>query len=381
MTINFAHLTVGGLLGVSGLGLLATSTPAQVMADATDPSPVPMPSVTPQAEPAAQVMAQFAPSRPQLQPEGIEPNIISSPPTVTPLDGPVAAPHPLPEQAPEQVLVSPPPATLAQEPSSQELDGETDETGETGEVDEAEQIRQELRVDPLAEISTDQIAYPPSPSAGIPSAFGADWGDFFVSAALSTGDDIRPDEDASISAGFGLGDARNLVGVELGYNLQSLGRFGENGSFDAKVHRELFYGDRAQMSAAVGWINFANYGSDAEGSEDGLYGIVTGSYLLRPDAPINQMPLTATLGLGDGIFSRDSADIGVIAGLGLQVDPRLSINTAWSGVGLNIGASIVPIPTVPLTMNFLVGDVTDETDTGTVAVFTVGYGFNFGPDF
>lgn len=377
MTINLAHLTVGGLLGISGLGLLATSAPAQVMADATEPSPEPVPSVIPRAEPAVPVMAQFAPhSRLQAQPEVTEPDIISSPPpTIPPLSGPAATS----QAAPAQTLVSPPPATLAQEPS-QDLDLD-DEAGEEYEVDEAEQIRQELRVDPLAEVSSDQIAYPPSPSAGIPSAFGADWGDFFVSAALSSGDDIRPDADASLSAGFGLGDARNLVGVELGFNLQSIDRFGENGSFDAKVHRELFYSDRAQMSAAVGWVNFANYGSNAAGSEDGIYGIVTGSYLLRPNAPINQMPLTATLGLGDGIFSQDSADIGVIAGLGLQVDPRLSINTAWSGVGLNIGASVVPIPTVPLTMNFLVGDVTDETDTGTVAVFTIGYGFNFGPTF
>ena len=67
--------------------------------------------------------------------------------------------------------------------------------------------------------------------------------------------------------------------------------------------------------------------------------------------------------------------------MGLQVDPRLSLNAAWSGVGLNVGASVVPWPEIPLTLTAVYGDVTNNTDAGSVATLTIGYGFNFGPRF
>jgi hypothetical protein len=43
-----------------------------------------------------------------------------------------------------------------------------------------EQIRQELKIQPKVVLSQQRQSYPPSLSAGIPSAFGASWGDTFI---------------------------------------------------------------------------------------------------------------------------------------------------------------------------------------------------------
>jgi hypothetical protein len=51
----------------------------------------------------------------------------------------------------------------------------------------------------------------------------------------------------------------------------------------------------------------------------------------------------------------------------------------WSGVGLNVGASFVPISTIPLTINAVGADLTDTSQGGTVFILSVGYGFNFLP--
>lgn len=245
----------------------------------------------------------------------------------------------------------------------------------------ADQVRDDLRIEPLTTAADPAQTFPPSPNAGIPSAFGAEWGDVFFSASLAGADRLRPEADGSLSMGFGLGDARRAIGVELAYNLQSIRQFGENGGFDAKVHRDVYSSDDTQVAAAVGINNFVSYGSDAAGTTSSVYGVVTAAHLLQPDHPVNRLPITATLGAGSGYFSGENTDVGVIAGVGLQVHPQFSINTAWSGVGLNVGASIVPEPTLPLTLNLLYGDIGNNTPAGSVAVLSIGYGFNFGPSF
>jgi hypothetical protein len=268
--------------------------------------------------------------------------------------------------------ISPPPIAPEIAPAS---------TAQTPPAADAAQIRDDLQIAPLTTTATSRPTFPPSPNAGIPSGFGANWGDLFISASLSGADRVRPEADGSLSAGFGLGDSRRAVGVELNYNLLSVRRFGENGGFDAKIHRQVYSSDQTQVAAAVGLNNFASYGPEAGGSRSSLYGVVTAAHLLQPEHPVNRLPITGTLGLGGGTFSGEGSDVGVIAGVGLQVHPQFSLNTAWSGVGVNVGASIVPVPTVPLTLNLLYGDIGNNTQAGSVAVLSIGYGFNFGPRF
>ncbi|MEO1068444.1 MAG: hypothetical protein AAFW95_04905, partial [Cyanobacteria bacterium J06638_6] len=296
--------------------------------------------------------------------------------TGSPANVALALPSPQPQMSSEQTT---PVAVSPSQP--REVDRLPDTAQASPTPDAGDQIRDELRIDPITTAANPQQTFPPSPNAGIPSGFGANWGDVFISASLSGADRIRPEADGSLSAGFGLGDSRRAVGVELGYNLLSVRQFGDNGGFDAKVHRQVYSSDETQVAAAVGLNNFASYGPQAGGSPSSLYGVVTAAHLLQPEHPVNRMPITGTLGLGGGSFSGPGNDVGVIAGVGLQVHPQFSVNTAWSGVGVNVGASIVPVPTLPLTLNLLYGDIGNNTQAGSVAVLNVSYGFNFAPRF
>jgi len=288
---------------------------------------------------------------------------------------PATAPAALPSTAAEQGMSPAPAETVSLPPTAPTT------IAQALPAADAAQIRNDLQIAPLTTTANPRRTFGPSPNAGIPSGFGANGGDLFISASLSGADRLRPEADGSISAGFGLGDSRRVVGVELNYNLLSVRRFGENGGFDAKIHRQVYSSDETEVAAAVGLNNFASYGREAGGSRSSLYGVVTAARLLQPEHPVNRMPITGTLGIGGGTFSGKGSDVGVIAGVGLQVHPQFSLNTAWSGVGVNVGASIVPVPTVPLTLNLLYGDIGNNTQAGSVAVLSIGYGFNFGPRF
>lgn len=235
-----------------------------------------------------------------------------------------------------------------------------------------ESVRDDLRIDPLTTVAP--TTYIPSSSAGIPTGFGAEWGDFFISATLAGADRVRPEADGSLYMGFGLGDARRLVGVEIAYNLLSIRRFAENGSFDAKVHREIYNQGSTQVAGAVGVTSAFPYGSNAIGTEASVYGVVSSAHLLQPDHPTNPLTLNTTLGLGSGNFA--NGDVGILAGVGLRAHPQFAINTAWSGVGVNVGASIVPSANLPITLNLLYGDIFNNTTAGSVAVISIGYGIN-----
>ncbi|MEA5452255.1 hypothetical protein VB780_27020 [Leptolyngbya sp. CCNP1308] len=322
-------------------------------------SPLPSPPVARQTE-----------RKPQL------PSFAEHSPNIT-----LALPVPQPTLSTGRVAVDLPPAELSAAALSADTVPAVTTAQATPSAPNPTQLRDELRVAPLTTAAEAVRSFPPSPNAGIPSAFGANWGDVFFSASLAGADRLRPEADGSLSMGFGLGDSRRAVGVELTYNLQSVRQFGENGGFDAKIHRQVYSSDETQVAAAVGLNNFASYGTNAGGGESSLYGVVTAAHLLQPDHPNNRLPITASLGLGGGSFSGDGSDVGVIAGVGLQVHPQFSVNTAWSGVGVNVGASIVPVPTLPLTLNLLYGDIGNNTRAGSVAVLSIGYGFNFGPRF
>jgi hypothetical protein len=319
------------------------------------------------------------------QPRGNRPSAQRPSPQSITLPGPaanvaLALPSPQPLMSSEQITpraVSPsPPVAVPRGADSPPVSAQASPTPDAG-----DQIRDELRIDPITMAATPQQTFPPSPNAGIPSGFGANWGDVFISASLSGADRLRPEADGSLSVGFGLGDSRRAVGVELAYNLQSVRQFGDNGGFDIKVHRQVYSSDETQVAAAVGLSNFVSYGPQAGGSPSSLYGVVTAAHLLQPENPVNPMPITGTLGLGGGYFSGSGNDVGVIAGVGLQVHPQFSVNTAWSGVGLNVGTSIVLTPTLPLTLNLLYGDIGNNTQAGSVAVVSVSYGFNVAPRF
>jgi hypothetical protein len=254
------------------------------------------------------------------------------------------------------------------------------QTGE-GNPDDVNKIRQDLLIEPLIKIKVappTKPTYPPGLSFAGPSAFGANMGDAFLGLSGTTAGKTRNVIDGGTSLGFGLGDSQKLVGLEFAYNNNSIRKFGSNGSFDLKAHRIVYAKGTNQVGVAAGWNTFANYGTDPTGPSS-AYGVVTSYSLLKPNDSVNKMPISFSAGVGGGSFRQGNASTGVFGGVGVQVHPQIGVGLGWSGVGLNLGASLVPVPTIPLTITLQGVDLTDNSTGGTIFAFSIGYGFNFLP--
>jgi hypothetical protein len=203
-------------------------------------------------------------------------------------------------------------------------------------------------------------------------------GDAFLGLSGTTAGKNREVIDGGTSLGFGLGDSQKLVGLEFAYNNNSIRKFGSNGSFDLKAHRIVYAKGTNQVGVAAGWNTFANYGTDPTGPSS-AYGVVTSYSLLKPNDSVNKMPISFSAGVGGGSFRQGNASTGVFGGVGVQVHPQIGVGLGWSGVGLNLGASLVPVPTIPLTITLQGVDLTDNSTGGTIFAFSIGYGFNFLP--
>jgi len=243
-------------------------------------------------------------------------------------------------------------------------------------------LRNQLLIEPIDENTKNVFIrriYTPSLNAGTPVAFGLETGDVFISLNGATAGRVRDTVDGSISIGAGLGDARKVFAVEGVYNINSLRRFGENGTFDLKVHRSVYEDADKQVAIAAGWTNFANYGSDAGGTRSSVYGAATFSQLTDPQNLVNPKPLVATVGVGGGVYRKSTTndDVGVFANLGYQLDQQWGISTAWSGQGLNFGLGFLPEVTLPLNINLTYSDVTNSSDAGSQIILGISYGANF----
>jgi hypothetical protein len=242
-------------------------------------------------------------------------------------------------------------------------------------------IRQQLLIRPITPQTQNVFKqiYTPSLNAGTPVAFGLQTGDAFISVVGATAGRQRDTVDGSISIGAGLGDASQYAAVEGVFNINSIRNFGSNGSFDLKVHRLIYQDDSRQAAIAVGWTNFANYGSNSGGTPSSVYGAATISQLTNPNNAENPQPIVATIGVGGGTYrkSTSSDGVGVFANVGYQFDPQWGVSTAWSGQGLNFGLGFLPDVTFPLNLTLTYSDVTNNSNAGTQVIFGVSYGFNY----
>lgn len=245
-------------------------------------------------------------------------------------------------------------------------------------------------VNTISPLTLERLYYP-SLGAGIPSGFGANWGDVMVGIAYSGSDNLRSEDDGSMSFTAGLLDSRKFVGLEVSANMLSMRNFGDNWSFDAKVHRMLYEGDRGYLSVALGRNNFACSGSDACSStwpaKGGLAPNVASNYLVLSGlTPVKNpfgagtVPLNVSLGVGNGNFSNDmssGAQYSVFGDIGIQLHEQFGTSVGWSGKGLNANLSFVPVRNFPLVMNVLFADITNRTPAGFNVIVTAGMPFNF----
>lgn len=261
----------------------------------------------------------------------------------------------------QQLLASSPENTVAQAPDNSNT----------------EQLRRELTIDPLAELRIP--AYSPGSTVGVPSAFGANFGDAFVGLAFSNRRPRINESDGALSVGFGLGDSERSLGLEVSANIGSLRRFGANGDIGLKLHRAL----PGKAAIALGFDEGIIWGDENRDTVSTLYGVVSKIFDLRPDDPFNPQSLTLTLGVGGGRFrSFDNivnrqGGVGVFASAGFRFVPQASAIASWTGQDLNLGVSYVPLKTTPLFLTFVVGNVLNRNDNATLFSFGIGYGFNY----
>lgn len=261
-------------------------------------------------------------------------------------------------------------------------------------VGESDKLRQELLIDPIITPQEQPIqrrrqrAYPAS-TAGTPSGYGASQGQvyFGVGLIVPLDDDSEGFLDGSYSAGFGLGDAVKSVGLEVNINVASVGgTYLQGGRFDVadsgylglKLHRYFPDG----TAVAVGWTNPVKWGESSE-NKNTLYGVVTRAFALQPNNPNHRLPLTISLGYGNGGFrtvgtrEADENNANIFGSLGLRVIPQASLISSWTGNSLNIGSSIAPFKNTPIVINAIFTDLTGNFDRGVGFSLSAGYAFQF----
>jgi hypothetical protein len=92
--------------------------------------------------------------------------------------------------------------------------------------------KKDLKIDPLdSSFVNPPRTYSPSLTFTF-SAFGANWGDLFIGGTVATAGKERSRIDSYGGLGFGLGDAYNLVGSTVSFNMQSLRNFGATNGID-----------------------------------------------------------------------------------------------------------------------------------------------------
>ena len=215
-------------------------------------------------------------------------------------------------------------------------------------------------------------------SVGSPTAFGADSGDAFVGASFQSRARDTDKSDGAITAGFGLGDARRSVGLEVAVSVVDLiGDTFEDGGVSFKVHKLL----PNNFAIALGVENAINWGNTDGGTS--AYGVASKILPLRDNPAGSFSRLTVSLGVGSGRFrSEDDVDddkdtVNVFGSVGLRAIDRVSLIADWTGQDLNLGASIVPFRNLPLVITPAVADVTGNAGDGARFILGVGYAFSF----
>ena len=228
-------------------------------------------------------------------------------------------------------------------------------------------------IDPLVLPEPFKAEASPALSIYIPVGFGLDGWGVWGSGGFQAG--VREDTGSVGGGGLGvaLGDAKKLVGLELGYTFIDSDSFGEGG-FSGKLHRRI--GDN--LSIAFGWNGFGNIGRND--FEQSIYGAATYVFHLAEslDSPFSRLAMT--VGAGNGQFrtnyDRDEFQngTGIFGNIALRIIRPVSFIAEWTSQDLALGLSIAPFKNFPFVITPAVRDV---TGSGYGARFVIGAGVSF----
>jgi hypothetical protein len=251
-----------------------------------------------------------------------------------------------------------------------------------------EAVRAQTRDDLLLPVPT-SLAAPagrfgrasPGVSASSPLAFGPNWRDVFAGVGYQATTRYGGGDDATVSAGFGLGNSIDAVGLEVVITSLSTVRSGfmSRSVVGFKAHRSL----PGNAAIAVGVEGTKMTGSFD--SKSSVYGVISKVVALRDDGfeetPFSSMTING--GLGNGRFCAEQTvnnvhglkDCGVnfFGSVGLRANQWAGLIADWTGQDLNLGISLAPFPAFPLVITPTLADVTGTA--GDKVRFTLGAGF------
>jgi len=251
--------------------------------------------------------------------------------------------------------------------------------GTTLSAQDVDSIRRSYTLTLPPTVQVEQIPFwiSPGSSSGTPTAYGAEFGDVFFGASYQRRARYTHLDDGDAYIGFGLGNPREYLGIEL--NLTSFttvrrGFFSQS-SFSFKIHRAL----PGNLRVAYGWEDAIHSPGTDGGSS--MYGVLTESIPTRddPDAFLSRITLSA--GVGNGRFQKERAfyenrrGVNGFGSVGVRVFKPIALLADWTGQDLMLGASIVPFRRLPLFITPAYADVTGSAGDG--ARFVIGVGFDY----
>lgn len=218
----------------------------------------------------------------------------------------------------------------------------------------------------------------PGSSSGSPTGYGASFGDGFVGAGYQQRTRYRDQNDGTMVVGFGLGNARDLIGLEVALTSVSTFRSGpfHHNTMSLKAHRAL----PGNFGVAVGWENAVQFSDRPDGGTS-LYGAVSKVWNQDWWNPFSSV--TTTLGVGNGRFrfeddvTNDNETINVFGSVGVQIWEPVSLIADWTGQDLTLAASFVPFVRIPLVITPALSDVTGNAGDGVRFTLGAGMGFKF----
>jgi S-layer homology domain len=233
-----------------------------------------------------------------------------------------------------------------------------------------------------------------APVSGIttPSGFGANWGDVFIGAGYQ--DSFKPITAGNnttgfgLTGGFGIGDSRNLIGLETSYSTNDSGAsagtstgLGANtgtalfdrGGVNFKLHKQ--FGDN--VSVAAGWENAIR--DDRDTTRETFYGVLTG---ILPVGDTNNF--TASVGIGNGRFrpisniiaNANNDTTSVFGSLGFRVSENIGLVADYNGRNFSVGLPLTLqlSDNVGLQVTPAILDVAGDRVNGEQSRFGVGGG-------
>ena len=187
------------------------------------------------------------------------------------------------------------------------------------------------------------------------------------------------DTDGGLGFGFGYGNPYESVGGAASLTIGSIdprdgGSFNRGGLNLSLGHVFSEYG----LGAAVGVTNIDLWHADHDQKLDpSFYGAVT--KLLPNDIA----PLTLTVGLGNNMYADVDEDgdkkdkVYPFVSLAAYVLPQMSLIADFTSGITSAGVSVVPFPSIPVSMTMGAYDISDETIQGTsfIAGLSAAYVF------